>query len=294
MRVARLARPAGILLSIGLVTGLVTSFAHATFRPKSLYERLGGRPAITAVVEDFVGNVARDKRINGFFANADIPRLKRLLVQQICAGSGGPCKYEGRSMREAHRGLGVRNEDFNALVEDLVRSLDKFKVPAREKQELLALLGPMRTDVVQPGPRAVSQTPQGNTAPMQKERRSLYERLGGRPAITAVVEDFVGNVGADKRINGFFANTGIPRLKRLLVQQICAGSGGPCTYEGRSMREAHRGLDIGNRDFDALVQDLVKTLNKFNVPQREQGELLAVLGPMRRDVVQQGRTAASN
>ena len=141
----RLARPIGILLAIGLTTAL----AHATFYQRTLYERLGARAAITAVVNDFVGNVARDKRINGFFAKTDIPRLKRLLVQQICAGSGGPCQYEGRSMREAHRGLNIRNQDFDALVQDLVMSLNKFGVKQREQRELLALLGPMRKDVVQ-------------------------------------------------------------------------------------------------------------------------------------------------
>ena len=141
----RLARPIGIVLAIGLTTAL----AHATFYQRTLYERLGGRAAITAVVNDFVGNVARDKRINGFFANTDIPRLKRLLVQQVCAGSGGPCRYEGRSMREAHRGLNIRNQDFDALVQDLVISLNKFGVKQREQRELLALLGPMRKDVVQ-------------------------------------------------------------------------------------------------------------------------------------------------
>ena len=138
-------RLAGILLALVLTTTL----AHATFYQRSLYQRLGGRPAIVAVVNDFVGNVARDKRINGFFADTDIPRLKRLLVQQICAGSGGPCRYEGRSMREAHRGLNIRNRDFDALVEDLVISLNKFRVGPREQRELLALLGPMRRDVVQ-------------------------------------------------------------------------------------------------------------------------------------------------
>jgi hemoglobin len=140
----RLARPAALLLALAVTATL----AYATDR--SLYSRLGGRGAITAVVEDFVGNVARDGRINAFFAGADIPRLKRLLVQQICAGSGGPCKYEGRSMREAHRGMGVGKADFDALVQDLVKSLKKFNVPAREQQELLSLLGPMRRDIVQP------------------------------------------------------------------------------------------------------------------------------------------------
>jgi hemoglobin len=139
-------RLAGILLALVMTT----TIANATFyHQRSLYQRLGGRPAIVAVVNDFVGNVARDRRINGFFANTDIPRLKRLLVQQICAASGGPCTYGGRSMREAHRGLGVRNRDFDALVQDLVISLNKFNVGQREQRELLGILGPLRRDVVQ-------------------------------------------------------------------------------------------------------------------------------------------------
>ena len=114
----------------------------------SLYDRLGGKPAITAVVDDFVANVAADNRINGFFARTNIPRLKAQLVDQICAGSGGPCSYTGRDMRSAHAGMGVTDAHFNALVEDLVKSLDKFKVPEREKNELLGLLGPMKSDIV--------------------------------------------------------------------------------------------------------------------------------------------------
>lgn len=114
----------------------------------SLYDRLGGKPAITAVVDGFVGNVAADKRINGFFARTDIPRLKRLLVEQICAGTGGPCTYTGRDMKTSHAGMGVSDAHFNALVEDLIKTLDKFKVPQREKDELLGILGPMKGDIV--------------------------------------------------------------------------------------------------------------------------------------------------
>jgi hemoglobin len=118
-------------------------------------------------------------------------------------------------------------------------------------------------------------------------QKSLYDRLGGQPAITAVVDDFVGNVAADNRINGFFAKTDIPRLKRLLVEQICAGTGGPCTYTGRSMPEAHRGMHITDAQFAALVEDLQKSLNKFKVPEKEQADLLAVLGPMKPAIVGQ-------
>jgi hemoglobin len=116
--------------------------------------------------------------------------------------------------------------------------------------------------------------------------KSLYDRLGGKPAITAVVDDFVGRVAADNRINGKFANTDIPRLKMLLVEQICQASGGPCTYTGRSMKATHAGMGVSSSDFDALVGDLVTTLNKFKVPEREKNELLGALGPMKGDIVE--------
>jgi hemoglobin len=114
----------------------------------SLYDRLGGKSAITAVVDDFISNVAVDPKINGRFANANIPHLKQLLVEQICAGAGGPCTYSGRDMETAHRGMNIRDDEFNALVGDLVKSLDKFKVPDQEKGELLALLGPAKPQIV--------------------------------------------------------------------------------------------------------------------------------------------------
>ena len=115
---------------------------------------------------------------------------------------------------------------------------------------------------------------------------SLYKRLGGKAAIVAVVDDFVGNVAADARINAFFANANIPRLKLRLVEQICQGTGGPCKYRGKSMKAAHKGMGIGGKDFDALVEDLGKTLNKFKVPEKEQGELVAILGPTKPDIVE--------
>ncbi len=115
----------------------------------SLYDRLGGKPAIEAVVDQFVQNVAADDRINGFFANADIPGLKGKLVDQICQASGGPCTSAGKDMKTAHQGMGIRDEHFNALVEDLVAALDKFNVPEKEKNELLGALGPMKGDIVE-------------------------------------------------------------------------------------------------------------------------------------------------
>jgi hemoglobin len=115
----------------------------------SLYERLGGNEAISAVIADFVDNqVVPDARINKFFANTDLNRLKTLLTEFTANATGGPEEYTGRDMKSAHAGLNITMADFNALVEDLAKSLDKFKVPEKEKNELLGALAPLQSDIV--------------------------------------------------------------------------------------------------------------------------------------------------
>jgi hemoglobin len=115
---------------------------------------------------------------------------------------------------------------------------------------------------------------------------SLYERLGGHESIDAVVDDFVARCAADDRINGKFARTDIPRLTQMLKDQVCMATGGPCTYPGRSMRETHDGMGVTAGEFDALVGDLVATLDQFGVAKAEQDELLGILGPLRGDIVE--------
>ena len=132
----------------------LASFTLLAQPPSTLYDRLGGKLAITAVVDEFVARVAADKRINSFFAGVagDPDRLaafKGKLVDQICEASGGPCKYPGKDMKTVHQGMGISTADFNALVEDLVGALDKFKVAADDKQTLLGVLSPMKKDIVE-------------------------------------------------------------------------------------------------------------------------------------------------
>ncbi len=138
----------GMLGAVAVLVAGCASRESAMMATKSLYDRLGGQPAITAVVDDFVGNVAADPRINRRFADANIPHLKTMLVDQVCQASGGPCTYTGQTMKAAHKGMKISEAEFNALVEDLVKSLDKFKVGAREKSELLSALGGMKGDIV--------------------------------------------------------------------------------------------------------------------------------------------------
>lgn len=119
----------------------------------SLYDRLGKVEAISAVVDKFLANVAADSEINARFAAtvADNDRLMALrtnLIDQICAGTGGPCTYKGKTMAAAHAGMNITTAEFNALVGDLVAALDHFSVAEKEKNELLAILAPMQSDIV--------------------------------------------------------------------------------------------------------------------------------------------------
>ena len=120
--------------------------------------------------------------------------------------------------------------------------------------------------------------------------KSLYDRLGGKKSITAVVDEFVSRVAADKRIHAFFtATTSDPRrlakFKSSLVDQICEASGGPCKYKGKDMKTAHAGMGIADKDFGALVEDLIAALDKFNVGAAEKNDLLGALGPMKKEIV---------
>jgi hemoglobin len=116
--------------------------------PKTLFERLGGQPAIDAVVAEFVSRTTTDPRIKERFFNTDAENLKRLLSEFVCQATGGPCKYTGREMGDSHAGMELVEDEFNALVEDLVGALDKFKVPDKEKGELLGALGPLKPAIV--------------------------------------------------------------------------------------------------------------------------------------------------
>ncbi|HEY1758299.1 MAG TPA: group 1 truncated hemoglobin [Bryobacteraceae bacterium] len=141
---------------IASVLALAAAMAVPTLslaKDKTLYDRLGGKKSITAVVDEFVSRVAADARINHYFAQtaADPARMKNFkmnLVDQICQATGGPCRYTGKNMKDAHAGMGITSADFNALVEDLSGALDKFKVQDKEKNELLGALAPMKSDIV--------------------------------------------------------------------------------------------------------------------------------------------------
>jgi hemoglobin len=140
-----------IVATVGLVAMTLAAGCarHATKPEASLYDRLGGRAAITAVVDDFLAKVGSDSRVLHQPAAERIPVLKTNLVDLICQAAGGPCEYQGRPMKTAHASMGITNAEFDAVVDDLVQTLDHYKVPEQEKNELLGLLAPMREDIVE-------------------------------------------------------------------------------------------------------------------------------------------------
>ncbi len=121
---------------------------------RSLFERLGGKAAIGAVIDEFLGFVVPDERINAFFAAtvanpARVANLRQRLIEIVAEASGGPLKYGGVDMKTAHRGMGIGTPEFNALVEDLVKAMVKLNVPEKERSEVVGLLAPLKGDIVE-------------------------------------------------------------------------------------------------------------------------------------------------
>lgn len=143
---------ASISLTLVALTALPAPAQPAAQAPPSLYKRLGGFDAIAAVVDDFIPRLATDKQLGRFFVGASADsqkRIRQLVVDQICMLAGGPCVYIGRSTKTAHAGLGITEADWLLSVKHLVASLDKFKVPEKEKNELLAAVSSLKADIVE-------------------------------------------------------------------------------------------------------------------------------------------------
>ena len=145
-------------------------------------------------------------------------------------------------------------------------------------------------------PASKTTSPAIDKSKMALGNNPLYERLGGEPGIAAVVDDFVARSSANPAVN--FTRKGTPKewqattenvdhLKRMLVFMICQAAGGPHKYKGRDMRSVHEGMRITDAEFDALAADLRASLDKFQVPPREQEELMAIVAGTRKDIVGQ-------
>ena len=135
------------MLALAGCAGTASKPATAPARD-AFYRELGGTEGITKVVDVFFRRLNADARINTLFRNVDHDDLRRLVIEQLCEATGGPCKYSGRSMEEAHSGLNLTDADFDAFVQDLKGAMSELKVPNASQQKLIGILAPMRPQIV--------------------------------------------------------------------------------------------------------------------------------------------------
>lgn len=133
------------VLSMALLVGC----AQQPPRDDSLYQALGQRAGIQRIVEGMLLHVAKDDRIYKYFAKVDIVRVRDKLVEKFCVEAGGPCTYTGDSLAEAHKGLNLSRSDFNALVENLIDSMDEQHISVPTQNRLIARLAPQRGEVIE-------------------------------------------------------------------------------------------------------------------------------------------------
>jgi hemoglobin len=151
MKKGRLQSQSFLILVLALIL-TTSSVALGSVQDKSLYERIGGYNALALVVDDFITRLVTDKQFEKFFSghgNDSKKRIRQHILDQFCAATGGPCIYTGREMKTTHAGLGITNAEWDAAARHLTASLDKFKVPEKEKGEVLAFVTSLKKDIVE-------------------------------------------------------------------------------------------------------------------------------------------------
>jgi len=142
----------GSLLAVALLVASLGSAPSAAAQNNSLYKRLGGYDALAAVTDDFIKGLATDPKISRFFIGASDnskARIRQLVLDQLCAATGGPCVYIGRDMKTVHKGLHITEEDWNISVKILMDTLKKFKVKEREQRDVVDALSKLKADIVE-------------------------------------------------------------------------------------------------------------------------------------------------
>jgi hemoglobin len=143
----------GVTLAIGVLLSCPGPAQNVSAQSgDSLYKRLGGYDALAAVTDEFIGRLATDKTLGRFFVGASEnskARIRQLVLDQLCAATGGPCVYIGRDMKTSHKGLGITEEDWNIAVKHLVATMTMFKVKEKEQKEVAAALTTLKADIVE-------------------------------------------------------------------------------------------------------------------------------------------------
>jgi hemoglobin len=139
-----------LLLGAALMAGGAHAQTAATTKPTddALYQQLGAQPGLVKLVDDFMVRLLADPRMNPFFKDVDQAHVKAELVTQFCEVSGGPCRRKGPDMKQAHAGMDINKNNFNALVEVLQQAMEAQGIAFTTQNKLLAQLAPMHRDII--------------------------------------------------------------------------------------------------------------------------------------------------
>jgi hemoglobin len=265
---------------------------RASFRtPAALWDRLGGESAISPLLDDFIKRTVDDPKVNfsrkgsgrQWEANPDqVGLLKKHLLGFISARTGGPLRFEGRDLKALHLGMNITGAEFQAMIDDLKLSLEKFAIATKDQDQLLQIFHATRPDVVTSlGGRSL--------------QRSLWDRLGGEDGVTRIVDDLFDRALADPLLN--FRRQGkekqwdpspenIKQVKRRMVELVSSLTGGPLKYRGPDLKTLHTGMQITDEEFKLLAAEVKTTLDKFKVPDKEQEELFKIIAGAKENIVE--------
>ncbi len=254
---------------------------------KTLWDRLGGEKGVTDIVNDFIDLAIEDKEVN-FFRDGkykkspeELAKMKRHFVCLTSVITGGPRElvYQGRRLEPGHREMQITNEEFNACLVHIRRSLHRHQVEPKDMDALLKIVETTRKDIV------TGKKPAG-PPPV-----TLWERLGDEVGVTKIIDGFIDAAIMDPKVN-FFRNGAhkmtpaeIAVMKRHFVCLASALGEGPLKYEGRKMAAIHPDMNITDDEFDCLLEHLRRSLFNNGVRQVDIATIMLAVASTRKDIV---------
>jgi hemoglobin len=249
---------------------------------KTLWDRLGGEAGVSKVIDDFVAAAGSDPKVDftrGGKYKPDVPVLKKKLVELVSSVTSGPLKYTGKNMKDAHKGMGITDEEFDATKKHLADALKKNNVKEADARAVLDVVEGTRRDIVE------SKKPEPSPT-------TLFDRLGGEKAVAKVVDDFFATVSKDPKVNadrgGKFKldEAGAIEAKKKFVAFISSVTGGPIKYTGKNMKAAHEGMGITSDEFEAAGKHFAEALKKNAVNEEAAKALMDKLASFKADIVE--------
>lgn len=263
---------------------------------ETVWERLGGEANVRRIVDDFIDGALADPRVDltrgGKYpmGKTQLATLKESIVQLTSHTLGGPYRYQGRSLKTVHKGMGITEDEYEAFLGHLTRAMPRHGVRPKDARAVLEEIQVVHDLIVAPKVAAAKPEP--------PDTGTLWERLGGEAAVARIVDDFVEAALKDPKVN--FTRGGkfdmspakVEAFKRSLVVMTSSVTGGPLRYEGRTMKQIHQGMKITEAEFDALIDHLRAALQKHQVKPDVLRQIIEAIENTRGNVVGSPATEA--